>query len=67
MSTIEVALLPPLPRQRVLVVEFRTLADGKCSAVGGGPTDAEAIEYARESCPAGAEWHAVGWNDLYGE
>jgi hypothetical protein len=67
MATIELERLPPVSRQRVLLVEFRSLDGRACGAVGGGPTDADAIEYARQSCPTGMEWHAVDWNDLYGE
>jgi hypothetical protein len=67
MPTIELNKRSPTPRQRVLAVEFRSLDGRRCNAVGGGPTDADAIEYARESCPADAEWRAVAWNDLYGE
>jgi hypothetical protein len=54
-------------QQSVLVVEFQSLDGRTCTAIGGGSTNAEAIEYAREGCQAGVEWDAVGWNDLYGE
>jgi hypothetical protein len=66
-STIVLENVPPVSKQRVLAVEFRSPDGRTWRAVGGGPTAAAAIEYARESCPAGAEWHVVGWNDLYGE
>jgi hypothetical protein len=67
MSTIEYATVPSASQQRVLVVEFQSLDGQTCTAIGGGSTSAEAIEYARDSCQAGALWDAVGWNDLYGE
>jgi hypothetical protein len=67
MATIELERPPRVSRQRVLLVEFRSLDGRTCGAVGGGPTDADAIEYACQCCPTGTEWHAVGWNDLYGE
>lgn len=67
MSDIELVTQPPGLQQRVLVVEFRSLDGRTCVAIGGGPTNAEAIAFARESCPTGEEWQAVGSNDLYGE
>jgi hypothetical protein len=57
----------PSPEQRVLAVEFRAPDGRRWNAIGGGPTVAAAIAYARESCPDDATWVAVGWNDLYGE
>jgi hypothetical protein len=67
MSTIELQALPAARRQRVLVVEFRSPDDRTWTSVGGGPTDAAAIDFARESCPVGASWEPTGWNELYGE
>jgi hypothetical protein len=53
--------------QHILMVEFAS-PDGRAwQAVGGGDTVAEAIAFASDSCPTDATWHAVGWNDLYGE
>jgi hypothetical protein len=63
----------PLPlaltasRQPILAVEFRSRDGRSWNAVGGGTTVAAAIEWARESCPHGTTWYAIGWNDLYGE
>jgi hypothetical protein len=51
----------------VLAVEFRSRDGRSWNAVGGGPTVAAAIAYARRSCPRGATWEAVCWEDLYGE
>jgi hypothetical protein len=67
MATIEGRARRPAAGQRVLAVEFRSPDGRRCDAIGGGPTDAAAIDYARESCPADAEWHATRWNDLYGD
>jgi hypothetical protein len=59
--------LPAAPEQRILVVEFRSPHGRSWNAIGGGPTVAAAIIYARESCPDDAFWDAVSWSDLYGE
>jgi hypothetical protein len=67
MATIEQTALPVEPRQRVLVVAFRSTDGRSCTAVGGGPTDAAAIDWARESCPVGVTWDVTDWDDLYGE
>ncbi|HUK99122.1 MAG TPA: hypothetical protein VLV46_15885 [Gaiellaceae bacterium] len=53
--------------QRILTVEFRARDGRSWSAIGGGATVAAAIASARESCPAGAAWDAVGWDDLFGD
>ena len=54
-------------KERVLTVEFRS-GDGRSwNAIGGGPTVAAAIDWARTCCPDGATWAPVGWSDLYGE
>ncbi len=66
----ELVLLPlaaAVPAQQILSVEFRSPDGRSWSAIGGGDTLAEAIEWARESCPRGTAWEAVGWEDLYGE
>lgn len=53
--------------QRILMVEF-TSTDGRAwQAMGGGDTLADAIAFARDSCPTGATWQPTGWNDLYGD
>jgi len=36
-------------------------------AVGVGDTLAEALAFARESCPSDATWQPTRWNDLYGD
>ncbi len=53
--------------QLILAVEFRSGAGQSWHAVGGGPTVAAAIAYARRSCPSGVVWDAVSWNDVYGD
>ena len=57
----------PSHGQHILMVEF-TSPDGRTSqAIGGGDTLADAIAFARDSCPTDATWHPVSWNDLYGD
>jgi hypothetical protein len=63
----EELVTPLVLEQQVLVVEFESPDGRTCTAIGGGTTNADAIEYARDSCQTGAEWQSVGWNDLYGE
>ena len=66
----ELVLLPVAPAvqaQRILTVELRS-PDGRAwKALGGGDTLAEAIDWARESCPHRTTWEPVGWEDLYGD
>jgi hypothetical protein len=52
---------------RIVAVEFRSRDGRSWQAIGGGPTLAAAIQYARRSCPADDSWDAVSWEDLYGE
>ena len=64
----ELVLLPvtsAVRAQRILSVEFRSPDGGSRKAIGGGYTLAAAIEWARESCPHGATWEPVGWEDLW--
>jgi hypothetical protein len=58
--------LPP-PESRILTVEFRSPEGLDWKAIGGGATVAEAISFARESCPGDTTWNAVSLNDLYGD
>jgi len=53
--------------QQILSVEFSSPDGRTWSAVGGGPTLAAAIAFARDSCPPDTTWQAVRWNDLYGD
>ena len=57
----------PRASQYVLLVDFETQDGQRWSAVGGGDTLADAIRFARDSCPSGRDWHPVGWDDLYGD
>jgi xanthine/CO dehydrogenase XdhC/CoxF family maturation factor len=69
-STAELIRLPSTraaPGQRVVAVEFRSRDGRSCTAIGGGATLLEAIDWARGCCPDAPAWEAVGWNDLYGE
>ena len=61
------SLAAAVPAQQILSVEFRSPEGRSWSAFGGGDTLAEAIEWARESCPRGTDWEAVAWEDRYGE
>ena len=57
----------PAPAQLSLMVDFRSQDGRDRQAVGGGDTLAEAIAFARHSCPTGATWRPVSWNELYGD
>jgi hypothetical protein len=59
--------LPTAPKQHILAVKFRSPDGFHWCAIGGGDTVAAAIAWARESCPNDTTWHAVDWNDLYGD
>ncbi len=51
----------------LLNVEFEGPGGEEWSSLGGGETIGEAIDSARDALPAGVEWDAVRWNDLWGE
>jgi hypothetical protein len=56
-----------IPEQVVLMVDFTSLEGRKWSAVGVGDNLADAIAFARDSCPSDATWRPLDWNDLYGD
>lgn len=65
------APIPCAPRraavaQLSLTVEFRAPDGRSWHAIGGGETLADAIAFAKDSCPTGTSWQPVAWNDLYG-
>ena len=51
--------------QHILTVEFVSPDGRMWQAIGGGDTLADAIAFARDSCPAGTTWQPVGCTDLY--
>lgn len=53
--------------QHVLMVEFAAPDGRRWQAIGGGDSLADAIAFARDSCPAGATWRPSGWSELYGD
>ena len=53
--------------RHILMVEF-TSPDGRAwQAIGGGDTLADAIDFARDSCPTHTTWQPLRWDDLYGD
>jgi hypothetical protein len=55
------------PTEIVLMVDFAS-ADGRSWwAVGVGDTLADALAFARDSCPTDTTWQPIHWNDLYGD
>ena len=54
-------------RQLSLMVEFSSRGGRSWRAIGGGGTIADAIAFARDSCPTDATWHAISWTELYGD
>jgi hypothetical protein len=53
--------------QVVLMVDLISPQGRTWSAVGLGDTLAEALAFARDSCPTDTTWQPVRWNDLYGD
>jgi len=51
----------------VLDVTFASDEGTRHHAIGGGPTFADAIEFARASLPGDTNWRLVDWADLYGD
>ncbi|MGN6169452.1 MAG: hypothetical protein ACTHQQ_14965 [Solirubrobacteraceae bacterium] len=58
---------PATPNQVVLMVDFASPEGRAWWAVGLGDTFAEALAFARDSCPTDTTWEPTGWNDLYGD
>lgn len=53
--------------QVVLMVDFTSPEGRDWWAVGVGDNLADAIAFARDSCPTDTTWRPVDWNDLYGD
>ena len=53
--------------QQFLTIEFRSPEGRVWTALGGGDTLEEAIDWARESCPSGTTWEPVRRADVYGD
>ena len=51
----------------VLDVTFASDGGTRGRAIGGGPTFADAIEFARASLPGGQAWRLIDWADVYGD
>jgi hypothetical protein len=54
-------------RQVVLMIDLISPEGRTWWAVGLGDTLAEALAFARDSCPTDTTWQPVRWNDLYGD
>ena len=64
----ETVSAPPVaPSQVVLMVDFSSPEGRTWWAVGVGDTLADALAFARDSCPTDTAWQATRWNDLYGD
>jgi hypothetical protein len=63
---VEPAPEPVASSCEVLSVTFASPDGRRWTAIGGGETVEDAIAFAHESCPAGADWRAVGISELYG-
>jgi hypothetical protein len=57
----------PEPSQVVLSVELESSDGRRWRAIGGGLSRREALAFAFDSTPAGADWRAVRVDDLYGD
>jgi CRP/FNR family transcriptional regulator, cyclic AMP receptor protein len=55
------------PVGHVVVVTFETPDGQRWSAIGGGATTDEAIDFARDCCPPGEQWALVGSKPLHGD
>jgi hypothetical protein len=55
------------PNQVVLKVDFVSPEGRAWWAVGLGDTVAEAVAFARDSCPTDTTWQPTRWNHLYGD
>lgn len=53
--------------QVVLMVDFTSPEGRNWWAIGIGDNLADAIAFARDSCPTDTTWRPVDWNDLYGD
>ena len=57
----------PAAEQCILAVEFLSLDGRTWKAIGGGDTVAEAITFARQSCPDDTTWLPLDRDNLYGD
>lgn len=55
------------PAQVVLMVDLASPDGGRWCAVGVGDTLAEALAFARDSCPTDTTWQPTRWNELSGD
>ena len=53
--------------QSVLMVDLASPDGRTWWAVGVGDTVADALAFARDSCPTDTTWQPIDWNDLYGD
>ena len=55
------------PMDHVVVVTFQAAGGRQWSAIGGGATADEAVEFARECCLPDEQWELVGSSSLHGD
>lgn len=58
---------PAGPGRVVLMVDFTSPEGRNWWAVGVGDNLADAIAFARDSCPTDTTWRPLDWNDLHGD
>jgi hypothetical protein len=57
----------PLGDGDALRVSLEGPAGERWSAIGGGTTVGDALEFAAASSPADTAWRIVGWSPVYGD
>jgi len=57
----------PLAATDALRVSLEGPVGERWSAVGGGDSVGDALEFAIASAPAGTAWRIVGWTPVYGD
>jgi hypothetical protein len=61
--------MSPVPTNKSIVLSVRLESEdgAEWTAIGGGKTVEETVEFALASAPAGVRWRVVGWSDVFGE
>jgi hypothetical protein len=57
----------PLAPTDVISVRLEASGGARWTAVGGGETVGDAVEFALASAPARLRWRVAGWTDAFGE
>jgi len=58
---------PAAEETKLLTVQLEGPDGAQWTAIAGGTTVAETLEFAVASAPMGVRWRVVSWSELYGD